>query len=124
MRLAIILHSTIILTIWSGFKIFLKNKTKSKPFSNFNSILVCQMKTKKKQEKLVQGPSMETGGLHRSEIPATQEDELGGSQVLRSFGATWWDLSHRPIRVHQSTLNSILAAQKRYNQQTRNIRDW
>lgn len=50
MRLAIILHSTIILTIWSGFKIFLKNKTKSKPFSNLNSILVCQMKTKKAKE--------------------------------------------------------------------------
>lgn len=88
MRLVIILYSTITLMIWSGFKIFLKSKTKSKPFSNLNPILVCQMKTKK-QEKLAKRPSMETGASHRSEIPATLGDELGGSQVLRSFGATW-----------------------------------
>lgn len=79
MRLAIIFHSTVRFMIWSGFKIFFKKtKTKFKLFSNLNPILVCQMKTKR-QEKLAQRPSMETGTLHRSEIPATQEDELGGS---------------------------------------------
>lgn len=46
------------------------------------------MKTKKNQEKLAQRPSMETGTLHKSEIPATQEDESGGPQVLKSLGAT------------------------------------